>query len=105
MTVSLLLVILRGIGFTHIKVGGHKLLLGREDITAWCSRFLRQIRKENLDGFVWLDKTCAQVNGVRVNVSHTIVKGWTHDMKEWTITVPGGMGGQNILASRVGWQL
>ena len=63
---SSFLAILKWIGFTHKKIGGRKLLLEREDITA-CFRFLSQIRKENFDEIMWLDTTS-------VNASHTVVK-------------------------------
>lgn len=52
-----LLVILKGISFTHKNMGGRKLLLKREHMTAWRSRFLGQIRKKRFDEILWIEET------------------------------------------------
>lgn len=82
--------LLQRIGFNYKTFSGRKILLEREDVAAWRSRFFREIRKQNINDVVWLDETW-------VNAGHSLKKGWVDDTTKGTMASPLGRGGRLIM--------
>lgn len=81
---------LNDLGFKYEKFNNRLVLMERTDIVAWRCRYLREIRKIDLNKVIWLDETW-------VNAGHTLTKGWTDRTIEGTTKAPLGKGERLIV--------
>lgn len=88
---SSLLRVVKELGFRYKSICGRKILMERQDITAWRCRFLREIIQTNFDDIVWLDETW-------VNAGHSLKKGWTDDTISGSMAAPIRRGKRIIVA-------